>query len=128
MYPGAKNTLPSHEIDDENSTTFPLINRSKGLKWGPERGTKNSHLVVELALVLVAVSVYGTEEAAAPAGEPGQPHLLLAHTAPVLLLLAVLTPGLVPAGGPGGGAGLGVLPGLGLGLRPDHRHRGLGGL
>lgn len=81
--------------------------------------------------MLVAVSVYGAEEAAAPAGEPGQPHLLLAHAAPVLLLLPVA--GALLPGGPGGGAGpgadLGALLGLGLCLRPHTGHYcGLGGL
>ena len=90
-----------------------------------------SHLVVELAFVLVAVSVYGAEEAAAPARAPGQPHLLLAHAAPILLLLPVA--GALLPGGPGGGAGpgadLGALLGLDLWLRPHTRHYcGLGGL
>ena len=90
--------------------------------------TLNNHLVVELALVLVAVSVYGAEEATAPAGEPSQSQLLLAHAAPVLLLLAVLASVLL-ARGPGDGRGLGGrLLGLRLWLRPQNRNCGLGGL
>ena len=66
------------------------------------------YLVVEAAVVLVAVSMYGAEEAAAPAGEPGQPHLLLARLTPVLLLLPLLVPAVpgVARGGRGrGGSG-----------------------
>ena len=51
------------------------------------------YLVVEATLVFITVSVYRAEQSAAPAGEPGQPHLLLAGGAPVLLLLPVLVPG-----------------------------------
>ena len=88
----------------------------------------NNHLVVELAVVLVAVSVYGAEEPGAPTGEASQPHLLLAHAAPVLLLLPVAAAALVPGGPAGGGADLRALDSLGLRLRPHTGHRGLGGL
>ena len=88
------------------------------------------HLVVELALVLVAVSVYGAEEAATSAGEPSQPHLLLAHAAPILLLLPILTSVLLPRGsgdrGTAGPPGLGCLLDLGLWLRSEAGNCGLG--
>lgn len=69
-------------------------------------------LVVEAAVVLVAVSMYGAEETAAPAGEPGQPHLLLARLTPVLLLLPLLVPA-VPGVARGGRGGSGPEDGVG---------------
>lgn len=105
----------SHFLSHNDGITLGYLLRSHGL-------------VVELALVLVAVSVYGAEEATAPAGEPSQSQLLLAHAAPVLLLLAVLASVLL-ARGPGDGRGLrGRLLGLWLWLRPQNRNCGLGGL
>jgi len=51
----------------------------------------SSHcLVVEVALVLIAISVYRAEETAATAGEPSQADLLLTGRTAILLLLAVL--------------------------------------
>ena len=70
------------------------------------------YLVVKAAVVLVAVSMYGAEEAAAPAGEPGQPHLLLARLTPVLLLLPLLIPA-VPGVARGGRGGSGPEDGVG---------------
>ena len=70
------------------------------------------YLVVEAAVVLVAVSMYGAEEAAAPAGEPGQPHLLLARLTPVLLLLPLLIPA-VPGVARDGRGGSGPEDGVG---------------
>ena len=75
---------------------------------------KGCYLVVEAALVLVAVAVYGAEELAAPAGEAGQAQLLLAGGAPVLFLLAILAILLAATAGPALGA-----PRLG-----DGGHRG----
>jgi len=99
-------------------------------------------LVVEAALVLVAVAVYGAEELAAPAGEAGQAQLLLAGGAPVLFLLAILSLLLAAAalGAPrlgdgghcgqrrveaGGGAGAGE--GQRLGLQGEGGEGGAGG-
>ena len=91
------------------------------------------YLVVEAAVVLVAVSMYGAEEAAAPAGEPGQPHLLLARLTPVLLLLPLLIPAVpgVTGGGRGGSGpedGVGWVLGRGGAGGRDHGHGGLPGL
>ena len=72
----------------------------------------SGYLVVEAAVVLVAVSMYGAEETAAPAGEPGQPHLLLARLTPVLLLLPLLVPA-VPGVARGGRGGSGPEDGVG---------------
>ena len=50
------------------------------------------YLVVKSAFVLVAVSVYGTEETSTPTGEPSQTDLLLTNKTAVLLLLPLLVP------------------------------------
>ena len=42
----------------------------------------SAHLVVEVACVLVTVSMYGAEQPPAPTGEAGQAQLLLATGAP----------------------------------------------
>merc|ERR1719431_2322079 len=100
-------------------------------------------LVVEAALVLVAVAVYGAEELPAPTGEAGEAELLLAGGASVLLLLAVLPVLLgaaagacLSAGGLGDGgdsgqrrveAGGGAGAGEGLGLQGEGGEGGAGG-
>lgn len=58
-------------------------------------------LVVEVAFVLITVSVYAAEQAAATAGETCEPDFLLATLASILLLFAVFAVGGLVAGSGG---------------------------